>query len=89
MTPNATHLLQQLDVAFFGPFKKAWQNILTEWKGKNKDCVQKSEFPALLKRAVNSVSNTEQTIKSGFQTCGIVPINADVALKKKYHRVIL
>ena len=32
LSPNATHLLQLLDVAFYAPLKKAWQSILQGWK---------------------------------------------------------
>lgn len=34
LPPNGTHLLQPLDVSFFAPMKKAWRNILTDWKQK-------------------------------------------------------
>lgn len=72
LPPNATYLLQPLDVAFFRPFKKI----------KNKGCIPKAQFPAFLKQAVENVANVEQTIKSGFLTCGIVLVNADTVLKR-------
>lgn len=82
LPPNGTHLLQPLDVAFFAPFKKSWRAILTAWKTKNRGCVPKSEFPRLLKTAIENVSNLVNNIKSGFRACGIVPLDQDVVLKK-------
>jgi len=32
LPPNATHLCQPLDVAFFAPMKRQWRKILTEYK---------------------------------------------------------
>ena len=32
LPPNATHHLQPLDVAYFGPMKATWRRILTEYK---------------------------------------------------------
>ena len=32
LVPNATHLLQPLDVAVFAPLKKEWRKVLTAWK---------------------------------------------------------
>lgn len=29
---NSTHLCQPLDVAVFGPLKRVWRDVLTEWK---------------------------------------------------------
>ena len=34
LPPNATHLLQPLDVAVFSSLKRAWRVILEEWKDK-------------------------------------------------------
>ena len=32
LLPNATHLLQPLDVSVFGPLKRVWKGILAEWR---------------------------------------------------------
>ena len=34
LQPNATHLLQPLDVAVFSSLKRLWRVILDEWKRK-------------------------------------------------------
>lgn len=51
LPPNATHLLQPLDVAVFGPLKRHWRNVLTVWKldaGKTQTTLPKWIFPQLL-----------------------------------------
>lgn len=82
LPPNATHLLQPLDVSFFAPFKKSWRSILTDWKFKNRGCISKSEFPRLLQQALEKVGNIENSIKSGFKSCGIFPLCPETVLKK-------
>ncbi|KAJ8963535.1 hypothetical protein NQ314_005562 [Rhamnusium bicolor] len=49
---------------------------------KNRGCILKSEFSALLKKAIEKVENIETNIKSGFRACGIVPLSPDTVLKK-------
>lgn len=85
LPPNATHLCQPLDVAFFSPLKKEWRKILTEYKIKNpsSSSLEKSMFPRLLKKLIGSANlNHKQTIVSGFKTCGIVPLDRSQVLKK-------
>ena len=54
LPPNATHLCQPLDVSFFGPMKREWKKLLTDWKkhNPNKTAVDKSIFPRMLKKIV-------------------------------------
>jgi hypothetical protein len=53
---NSTHLLQPLDVAVFGPMKRHWRKILSDWKdecmktGQNSATLPKQVFPTLLKK---------------------------------------
>ena len=32
LVPNATHIMQPLDVAVFRPLKTQWKNVLREWR---------------------------------------------------------
>lgn len=82
LPPNATHLLQPLDVAFFAPMKKAWRVILSEWKKTNRGCIVKSDFPKLLNKCIKNIENLETNIRSGFRGCGIIPLNPNVVLNK-------
>jgi hypothetical protein len=48
---NSTHLLQPLDVAVFGPMKKRWRQVLTEWK--EKDAREGINRPSIPKEVIN------------------------------------
>lgn len=79
---NSTHLTQPLDVAFFRPMKMSCRNILEEWKqgpGKGEASVQKDRFPSLLKRLCDTLK--KENVISGFEKCGIVPLNREKVLK--------
>ena len=95
LPPNATHLLQPLNVCVFSLMKELWRKILQEWKRevRTKGSFNKQFFPSLLKRLVNSQSGS---MKSVFLThiisCWQKNIDAKVALsisrrqKWKSHR---
>ena len=56
--PNATNLLQPLDVAWFVPLKKVWRKTLEDWKRspqglRYKGCLPKEHFNKLLKTLVS------------------------------------
>jgi len=71
LPPNSTHLCQPLDLAFFRPLKVAWRNVLDKWK-KNIGVLPKSEFPQMLKKALEAVQSPESNVKAGFKATGIV-----------------
>ncbi|XP_048481245.1 uncharacterized protein LOC119693967 [Plutella xylostella] len=75
---NATHLTQPLDVAFFGPLKRKWREILTNYKAsyKNTNSINKCHFPQLLQDLMNKIEMTkENNIRKGFEGSGIFPFN--------------
>lgn len=79
---NSTHLCQPLDVAVFGPLKRVWREILTEWKRTHKGVVPKSVFPSLLKSLLEkSKDRMSNNIVSGFRATGIIPFNPELVLK--------
>lgn len=82
LPPNSTHLCQPLDVAFFRPVKIAWRKTLLEWKKNNRGVPPKSEFPLLLKKTIESITNREANLKQGFEASGIFPINPSEVLNK-------
>ena len=83
LPPNSTHICQPLDVAYFRPLKRAWRNILEEWKKKNRGVVPKTVFPKLLKNTFDSIQLTSaDNVKAGFKACGIVPFNPEKVLTK-------
>ena len=76
LPPNATHLCQPLDVAYFRPLKRASRKVLDGWKKKNRGSLPKTEFPRMLKKAFEHINSTSsQNIKSGFESYGIAPFN--------------
>ncbi len=82
LLPNATHLLQPLDVSVFRPAKLHWRQILRQWKAETRSCatLPKTDFPGLLNRLCNRLEG--QTLVSGFRACGIVPLDAEQVLKR-------
>ena len=78
LPPGSTHILQPLDVSFFRPLKRAWNNLLEEEKSKRKGCftLSKDLFPSLLSKLhTNVYNNAASNLKSGFEKCGIFPLN--------------
>lgn len=86
LPPNATHLFQPLDVAYFRPMKIAWRKTLNEWKNNTRNSrsssVPKDQFPMLSKQMFQEMeANSSQNLKSGFRKCGLFPLNRDPVLQ--------
>lgn len=87
LPPNATHLLQPLDVAYFRPMKIQWRKVLGEWKqspsGSRCATVPKDELPRLLKQLMTALApDAPQNLKSGFRKTGIYPLNKMEVLQR-------
>ncbi|CAK1601538.1 unnamed protein product [Parnassius mnemosyne] len=85
LPPNSTHHTQPLDVAFFGPLKREWRRILTDYKVRHpsSNTLNKQIFPELLKMLLDATKITQsKNIISGFRAAGIHPINPEAILKK-------
>ena len=85
LPPNATHLLQPLDVCVFSSMKELWRKILQEWKRevRTKGSFNKQFFPSLLKRLVNlQLGSMKRNLESGFRTTGIFPLNRQEPLSR-------
>jgi len=73
--PNATHLLQPMDVSLFRPLKAAWRNTVSEWRMQNSGlAMKKHNFALLLKKALDSI-DTVNILKNGFRACGLCPFS--------------
>ncbi|XP_055716730.1 uncharacterized protein LOC129810343 [Phlebotomus papatasi] len=75
LPPNATHLVQPLDTAFFHPLKGMFKRCVTDWRLRNQGQVMKSpEFGNVLARAV-SMLDVKKIATNGFRGCGLVPFD--------------
>lgn len=75
--PNATHLLQPLDVGVFRPLKVEWKKAVHSWKIENDGRkLRKEDFAPLLARILPTAAN-QATIQNAFRVCGIYPFSAD------------
>lgn len=75
--PNATHILQPLDVTLFHSLKEAYRKQLLEWRIRNNVLhFQNKMFPTVLKLAVESI-DFARIVKKGFETTGLHPLNPD------------
>lgn len=77
LPPNTTHMMQPLDVAVFGPLKKAWSRGAKEFEHQNPDTMitQINFAEVFLPLYYDCV--TADNIKSGFSKCGLYPFNAE------------
>lgn len=83
LPPNATHLCQPFDVAFFKGLKVSWRRVLTEWKLKNRGNLPKDKFPELLKKVLKELSPRSMiNLTAGFRASGIYPFNPNEVTKR-------
>lgn len=83
LPPHSTHICQPLDVSYFRPLKAMWRKQLTKWKLKNKGCLPKSIFPAMLNDCLKMLATKDEVnIKAGFRATGIFPPDRNEVLKK-------
>ena len=95
LVPNATHIMQPLDVAFFAPMKRVWRNILNNWKAapaRGSSTISKDHFPRLLKQLCVAIYGDDSgedilmrqsaRLVSGFRKCGLVPFNPEEVLSR-------
>lgn len=82
LIPNATHLLQVLDVAVFRPLKRNWAVVLFDWRKESRKMgsIPKEHFPQLLYRVFKNLK--EEHLIAGFKACGIYPLDRTQVLKR-------
>lgn len=72
LLPNATHLLQPMDVAVFHTVKASWRQKVADWRIENNGKqVEKHDFPKILQQVLDVLK--PETIQNGFTACGLVP----------------
>ena len=86
LPPNATHLMQPLDVSFFAPAKRHWQKVLSGWRKESRrsGAIPKTQFPRLLRKLQDKLVNDgiSTNLKKGFEACGLYPVNRQQVLKR-------
>ncbi|XP_062716631.1 uncharacterized protein LOC109402167 [Aedes albopictus] len=76
--PNATHVLQPLDVSFFRSLKVEWNKHLIRWRTFHAgEPIKRHEFAPLIKQAVDDVHDITGNLINGFRKCGLCPWNPD------------
>ncbi|XP_026481945.1 uncharacterized protein LOC113389098 [Ctenocephalides felis] len=82
--PNATHILQPMDVAMFRPLKAAWSHEVRDWRMEhNGESLKRENFAPLLDKSLNTL-NTSEILKNGFKSTGLQPFCPDAINYKKY-----
>ena len=93
LPPNATHLLQPLDVGLFRSMKGIWRKTIREYRTdpetRNQASILKSDFPRLVKNCLTEMEQptdtrrgTAEVLKSAFKATGIFPYNRNIVLDK-------
>lgn len=82
--PNATHIIQPMDVGLFHALKVYWRRRVFEFRLKeNGKKVQREDFCVLLQDIMQQIK--DNTLRNAFTACGLFPFNADAI---KYAKVI-
>lgn len=74
--PNATHLIQPLDVALFRTLKSSWRDCTNDWRVQNQRNLRREDFGPLLKKAIERIE-LPRVMSNGFRKCGLFPFSAD------------
>ena len=86
LPPNSTHRCQLLDVAYYGPMKRHWRDILIRFNKTDHQktgSLQKEVFPQLLNELVSKLQEKgSENLMNGFAKCGIYPTDSVVFLMK-------
>lgn len=90
--PNATHILQPLDVAVFHPLKTQWKKVVDQWRmDHNAQKLKRENFAPVLKQVLDLMPQLPTIIVNGFKSCGLSPfspeaVDFNVLNKKKKNK---
>lgn len=74
--PNATQILQPMDVAVFHPLKVAWRKAVYAFRISNTGLpLKRDNFCPILNEALKNI--TPDILKNGFRRCGLCPFDAN------------
>lgn len=70
--PNEMHSLHPIDVGMFDPLKEKWQENRDAWTAEHGDMpFTRAEFPQLLWKTIEFVTDNTCVLWNAFQACGI------------------
>lgn len=76
--PHCSHKMQPLDVSVFGPLKKMFASVCTDWMKSNIGrTIDIQHIPSLVGKAMGKCI-TSSTIMSGFAATGIFPLDSNI-----------
>ncbi|XP_060803913.1 uncharacterized protein LOC132902523 [Amyelois transitella] len=80
--PNATHLIQPMDVSVFRTLKSAWKTGVQNWRLQNIDSprLRKVHFAPLLEQVLENTLK-KSLFENGFRKCGLCPWNLEAVLQ--------
>ena len=81
MPAYSSHLLQPLDVGYFGPLKKAYGRQIETFIRSHIIYISKKDFLPAFKKAFD-ISMTSSNIQGGFQRIKLIPFNPQVVFSK-------
>lgn len=77
--PNATHIIQPMDVGLFHVLKDHWRDRINLFRMKeNGRKIKREEFCGLLKDILDTINTKTTILRSAFRACGLYPFNADL-----------
>lgn len=73
--PNATHIIQPMDVVVFKPLGAAWEMKVKDWKiGHEFAKIDKKDIAPILNESIAAVDYAE-LLRVGFKRCGLFPFD--------------
>ncbi|XP_008558637.1 uncharacterized protein LOC103579109 [Microplitis demolitor] len=82
--PNATHILQPMDVAIFRPLKAAWSTEVRDWRMEhNGEALKRQNFAPLLEKSLATLDINE-ILQNEFKSTGLHPFSADAITYTKF-----
>ena len=77
LLPNATSILQPMDLGFFHPLKDRYKKAIRNWRLDNNGAVlNKVFFPSVLKNAIDAL-DVKNNLISAFERCGLYPFSVN------------
>lgn len=74
--PNATHILQPMDVALFHPLKAEWKKHVQSWRFENGGRkMKREEFAPLLQQVLQENQKKKTAIQNGFISTGLADLD--------------